>query len=106
MEIRWASVPTNAAQPELRGELLHWFPGSRDPVTGFIQRQATADVLAWIEARAKAYAATFSDEKPLRLWYEAAADLIAWQRRRPASGILGWLRAWDEVAAEVMEVRR
>lgn len=102
MEIRWASVPSEAAQPELRGELLHWFVGQRDPVTGFIQRQATQEVLDWIESRAGRYAETFTDEKPMRLWYEAAADLIAWQLQRPAGRLLEWLREWDAQAKACM----
>ncbi len=101
MNTCWASIPSSP--PPLRPEWINWYAGSRDLVDAFIQRQATAEVLAWIEARAAEYGAGKSDEKPLRLWYESAVDLIAWQRGVTAARVLEWLRQWDEVAAGIMK---
>lgn len=98
LEQRWASVPEPAASMPLRSDLTVWFLGSRDRVFAFLQRQSTAEVLAWLEGRAAAYQPEWPEEKPLRLWYEAALDLIAWQRRLPPAKVLEWLREWDVTA--------
>lgn len=102
-EQRWASVPPAADPLPLREDLLVWFEGTRGPITDYIARQATPEVIAWLDARAVAYGPVWPQEPRLRWWYEAAADLAAWQRRKSVEVILGWLRDWDLAAREVLK---
>lgn len=89
----WASVP-NTDVP-LRQSLLRWPKGRREAVYAYMGRQMTEEIRDWIEARTAAYRAAYPGEKELRLWHEAAADLIAWQRSKAIEDAMAWVEAWE-----------
>ena len=95
---RWASAPPD--DHPLRQELLSWTKAERDAVYAYVGRQYVPDIQRWIALRATQYRQAFPNEKELRLWHEAAADLVAWQRRIKAKQVLPWLMEWEATVAE------
>jgi len=95
MRGRWQETPEPTYS--IRTELLAWTKAGRSAVYAFVDRQRTPAVNAWLEARAERYRQLFPAEKPLRLWHEAAADLVAWQRQVKAEEAIQWVEEWEEI---------
>lgn len=98
---RWASVPAEAETLPLRQNLLSWTTPQRNAVYAYVGRQYTQELQIWIELRATQYRQAFPDQKELRLWHEAAADLLGWQREIHPSKVLPWLAEWESAMAEM-----
>jgi hypothetical protein len=94
VETRWASAPPEPIA--LRENLLSWTRDGREAVYAYMARQYTPEIQQWIERRASEYVAKFAGEKEIRLWHEAAADLVAWQRHITAGKVLAWLTEWEK----------
>lgn len=98
-EQRWASVPAEVIP--LRRELVAWLKGDAALVRGFVERQGSDVVRAWIRERTALYAGKYPAEREARLWHESALDLVCWQRRVAEPGkMLRWIRQWEESVKE------
>lgn len=94
MSGRWQELP--ADDLPLRTELVAWRKGDAGLVKAWIDRQGVL-VQEWVRSRAHEYLSQFPQEKPARLWHEAALDLVGWQRGGLAvKAALEWLRTWEE----------
>lgn len=90
----------------MRDSLLTWTRAEREAVYAYVGRQYTPEVQQWLELRATVLRQQWPDQKELRLWHEAAADLIAWQRQISAEQVLPWLAEWEATATQSMETTK
>lgn len=91
-EQRWGSAPTDHP---LRSQLHNWSKPERHAVHAFMLRQNIPDVVEAIRERVRAYLAAWPSETTLRLWHEAALDVLAWQRRMTVAGAAAWVVEWE-----------
>lgn len=101
MSTRWQTVP---AEPvALRSELVAWMRGDGAILKGWVLRQGPS-IVDWVRVRGRMYEQVYTQEKPARLWHEAALDLLCWQRGglSPRKA-LQWLRDFE---ATIQDGRR
>jgi hypothetical protein len=91
-EQRWGSAPD---EMPIRTELHTWSTPERNAVYAFMIRQNVRDVVLWIRERVAQYQAALPNEKTLRLWHEAALDVLSWQRRMTVAGAAAWVVEWE-----------
>jgi hypothetical protein len=91
-EQRWGSAP---AEIPIRTALHNWSTPERNAVHAFMIRQNVMEVVLWIRERVAHYQAALPNEKTLRLWHEAALDVLAWQRRMDVAAAAQWVVGWE-----------
>lgn len=101
MSGRWQTIPD--APMALRSELVAWMKGDGAILKGWCLRQGPT-VVDWVRVRGQMYEQVYTQEKPARLWHEAALDLLCWQRGGVSPRkALQWLRDFE---ATIQDGRR
>lgn len=98
MSGRWQTVPD--VPLTLREELIAWRKGDAQMIREWCQRQGP-EVVDYVRVRGEMYGKLYPNEKPVRLWHEAAVDLLCWQRRGlPPGKAMQWLRDFEATIKE------